>query len=136
MRRFELSDDDWKRIEHLLPGRSGSAGRQGQDNRLFVTAVLWIARTGAPWRDLPERYGSWNTVYQRFNRWAKKGRWEAIFEALQDPDLKTVMLDSTIIRAHLHAAGASKKVLMRNSEDRGEASELRFMSFVMDQGIQ
>lgn len=110
MRRFELSDEQWERLEGLLPGRPGSSGRRGQDNRLFLDAVLWMARTGAPWRDLPERFGPWNSVFQRFNRWAKKGVWQTVFAALQDPDLEWVMLDATIIRAHAHAAGCLKKV--------------------------
>lgn len=70
--------------------------------------MLWIARSGAPWRDLPERYGNWNSVFQRFNRWTKSGRWERIFAALQEPDLEWLMLDSTTVRAHQHAAGQKK----------------------------
>ena len=80
-----------------------------QDNRLFVDAVLWIAKTGAPWRDLPERFGKWNSVWRRFDRWARKGVWRKVFEALQDPDLEWMILDSTVVRAHQHAAGAGKK---------------------------
>ena len=132
MRRFELSDEQWKRVEGLLPGRPGSPGRRGDDNRLFLEAVLWIARTGAPWRDLPERFGESNSVFQRFNRWAKKGVWQRVFDALQDPDLEWVMLDATIIRAHVHAAGARKKVALRNSADRVADSERRFMPLAMD----
>ena len=67
---------------------------------LFIDAVLWIAKTGAPWRDLPERFGNWNSVWKRFDRWARKGTWRAVFEALQDPDLEWLILDSTVIRAH------------------------------------
>ena len=127
MRRFELSDEQWKRVEGLLPGRPGSPGRRGDDNRLFLEAVLWIARTGAPWRDLPERFGDWNSVFQRFNRWAKKGVWEQVFNALQDPDLEWLMLDATIIRAHVHAAGARKKAGISSSVGRVADSERRFM---------
>ena len=108
MRRYELSDDDFARIEHLLPGRPGTPGGTAADNRLFLNAVLWIARSGAPWRDLPDRYGHWNSVYQRFNRWAKAGHWGRVMVALQDPDLEWLMLDSTTVRAHQHAAGAKK----------------------------
>ena len=68
MRRHEISDDAWRRIEGQMPGKVGDPGRSAADNRLFVNAVLWIARTGAPWRDLPERFGEWNSVFQRFNR--------------------------------------------------------------------
>lgn len=127
MRRFELTDEQWVRIEGLLPGKKGDPGRTAVDSRLFLEAVLWIVRTGAPWRDLPERFGPWNSVFQRFNRWAKKGVWQRVFEALQDLDLEWLMVDATIIRAHLHAAGASKKVAKtRNWAARSEASAARF----------
>ena len=105
MRRHEIADDDWKRIEDFLPGRAGDPGVTAKDNRLFVNAVLWIAKTGAPWRDLPERFGPWNSVWKRFDRWAKKGVWKRVFQALQDPDLEWVIIDSTVVRAHQHAAG-------------------------------
>lgn len=104
MRRYELREDQWAKIAPLLPGKEGDPGRTG-DNRCFVHAVLWIARSGAPWRDLPTRFGSWNSVYQRFNRWAKKGVWKQVFDALQEPDLAWIMADSTVVRAHQHAAG-------------------------------
>ena len=110
MRRYELTDEDYSKIEPFLPGSEGDPGRHGADNRLFLNAVMWVARSGAPWRDLPERFGNWNSVYQRFNRWLKNGVWEEIFRELgQEADLKQLMLDSTTIRAHQHAAGAKKK---------------------------
>ena len=136
MRRFELSDEQWKRVEGLLPGRPGSPGRRGDDNRLFLEAVLWIARTGAPWRDLPEHFGKSNSVFQRFNRWAKKGVWQQVFDALQDPDLEWVMLDATIIRAHVHAAGARKKAGLRNSAGRVADSGRRSLRLAMDWATQ
>ena len=106
-RRHELSDELWAQIEPLLPGRNGDPGRSGEDNRRFVDAAIWIAKTGAPWRDLPERFGKWNSVFQRYNRWCKRGVWQRVFEALgDDPDLEHLLLDSTIVRAHQHAAGA------------------------------
>ena len=80
-----------------------------KDNRLFVNAVLWIAKTGVPWRDLPERFGRGGSVGKRFDRGAKKGVWKRVFAELQDPDLEGVILDSTVIRAHQHAAGAEEK---------------------------
>lgn len=105
MRRHELTEEQFERIADLLPGKLGDRGVTA-DNRLFLNAVFWIARTGAPWRDLPERYGNWNSVFQRFNRWANKGVWEKIFVSLgQDADLEWLMIDSTITRAHQHAAG-------------------------------
>ncbi len=68
MRRHEIADGKWDRIKDLLPGKRSDPGRTAVDNRLFVNAVIWIARTGSPWRDLPERFGKWNSVFQRFNR--------------------------------------------------------------------
>lgn len=108
MRRYEISDENWERIAPLLPGKKSDPGRTAEDNRGFINAVLWIARSGAAWRDLPERYGRWDTVFQRFNRWSKKGVWQKVFEAMQDPDLEWLMIDSTIVRAHQQAAGQKK----------------------------
>ncbi len=108
MRRSELTDEQFARIQHLLPGKPGDPGRTG-NNRVFLNAVLWILRTGAPWRDLPERFGDWNSIFQRFNRWAKNGIWATVFEALQEPDWEWMMIDGSVIRAHQHAAGALKK---------------------------
>jgi len=128
-RRYELTDEEWSRIEHLLPGRAGDPGGHGEDNRLFVNAVIWIARSGAPWRDLPERFGKWNSVYQRFNRWSKAGVWEEVFRALQSPDLEALLFDSTVIRAHQHAAGSEKKRRRRRaSVVRGAVSAPNCMS--------
>lgn len=107
--RHAISDADWNRLSELLPGRPGQTGWLAVDNRLFIDAVLWIAKTGAPWRDLPPRFGNWNSVWKRFDRWARKGTWAMVFEALQDPDLEWLILDSTVIRAHPCAAGAPKK---------------------------
>ena len=113
MHRYAISDKDYRRIAALLPGQPGKQGRNAKDNRLFIDAVLWIARTGAPWPDLPERFGKHNTVYKRFQRWGQRGVWQAIHQALQDPDLEWLMLDSTVVRAHQHAAG-QKKVMPRS----------------------
>lgn len=108
MKRYELSDQQWNRISPFLPQQVGSAGRKAADDRLFVNAVLWVARSGAPWRDLPERFGKWNSNYRRFRRWAQGGVWKQVFDALQEPDLDWVMIDSTIVRAHQQAAGQKK----------------------------
>jgi transposase len=110
LRRHAISDAHWERIKDLLPGKEGDPGVTAADNRLFIDAILWIAKTGAPWRDLPERFGKWDSVWKRFDRWARKGVWERIFRELQDPDLEWLILDSTVIRAHQHAAGAKKGV--------------------------
>ena len=110
-RRHEISDANWEIISPLLPGKEGDPGRTGEDNRQFVNAVFWLAKTGAPWRDLPERFGNWNSVFRRFTRWSKKGVWQRVLEALGgDNDLEELMLDSSIVRAHQHAAGAKKGV--------------------------
>ena len=106
LRRHEISDANWEAIRDQLPGQENDPGATAKDNRLFVNAILWIAKTGAPWRDLPERFGNWNSVFQRFNRWCKSGVFQAVMEKLQDPDLGVLLLDSTVIRAHQHAAGA------------------------------
>jgi transposase len=107
--RHAIPDAHWDRIEDLLPGRPGQAGWVARDNRLFIDAVLYVAKTGIPWRDLPGRFGHWNTAWRRFDRWSRKGVWRAVFEAVQDPDLEWLILDPTIIRAHPCAAGARKK---------------------------
>ena len=106
--RHAIADADWDRVKDLLPGRAGQPGVTARDNRLFLDAVLWVGKTGAPWRDLPERFGNWNSAWRRFDRWARRGVWRKVFEVLQDPDLEWLILDSTIIRAHPHAAGAKK----------------------------
>jgi transposase len=109
-RRYGLRDDQWTRIEGLLPGREETVGVTAEDNRLFVEAVLYRYRAGIPWRDLPERFGDWKNVHKRHSRWAASGVWENLFKALAvDADNEYVMIDSTIVRAHQHSAGALKK---------------------------
>ena len=109
-RRYGLRDDQWARMEHLLPGRVGHVGGTARDNRLFVEAVPYRYRAGIPWRDLPERFGSWKNTHTRFSRWAKSGVWARVFAALSaDADNEYAMIDATIVRAHQHSAGARKK---------------------------
>jgi transposase len=122
MRRYALRDDQWERIEHLLPGREGHVGVTAKDNRLFVEAVLYRYRAGIPWRDLPERFGDPIKAHTRFSRWAKTGVWERVFKALaQDADNEYAMIDSTIVRAHQHSAGALKKTAkIKRSAGRAE----------------
>ena len=107
--RYAISDADWERLAPLLPGRPGTRGRSGDDNRRFLDAVNYVARNGGPWRDLPARYGNWNTVWRRFDRWSRAGVWRRLFGHVQDPDLEWLLLDSTSVRAHRHAAGARKR---------------------------
>jgi transposase len=110
MVRMVLRNDQYRRIEARLPGKKGYPGRTAADNRRFLEAVLWIARTGSLWRDLLEQSGRWNSVYPRFARWYQKGVWQKIFGILaQDADFEEAFIDSTVIRARQRAAGASKK---------------------------
>ena len=110
MTRYGLRDDQWERIKDLLPGKSGDAGVTARDNRRFVEAVVYRYRAGIPWRDLPEQLGDWKNTHRRFSRWAKAGVWERIFQHLAvDADNEYAMIDSTIVRAHQHSAGAPKK---------------------------
>ena len=109
-RRYGLRDDQWERIKDLLPGREETVGVTAKDNRLFVDAVLYRYRAGIPWRDLPERFGDFRVVHTRFSRWAKSGVWEKLFKRLAvDADKEYALIDSTIVRAHQHSAGARKK---------------------------
>jgi transposase len=121
---YDLRDDQWDVIKDSLPGKVGDRGRSGEDNRAFIRAVMWIGRTGAPWRALPPEYGKWSTIHKRFMRWAKAGIWQMIFNSLAiDQDNEWIMLDSTIIRAHQHAAGAKKKY--RNWYARTRAGKIK-----------
>ena len=106
-RRHDISDKVWKLLEPHLPGSSGKVGRPPKDNRLFINAVFWILRTGAPWRDLPPDYGNWNNVNRRFCRWRDARIWERLLETLIDnPDYEWLMIDASHCKVHPHAAGA------------------------------
>ncbi len=114
MNRWVLKDEQWERVAPLLPGKAGDPGRTSSDNRLFLEAVLWMVRTGAPWRDLPEAFGSWNTVFRRFRRWAQAGVVERLFQSLSgDPDFEYALIDGTIIRVHQHGTGAKGGLVVR-----------------------
>ena len=110
LRRYELTDQEWNRIKDLLPPeKSGKRGRPSKDNRMILNAMVWIARSGAPWRDLPERYGPWETVYSRFRKWINDGILDNIFRVLcLDAELDELFMDSSIVQAHQHSAGAKK----------------------------
>lgn len=110
MRRYALRYDQWDRVKDLLPGRAGHVGVTARDNRLFVEGVLFRYRAGIPWRDLPKRFGDPIKLHTRFSRWAKSGVWARIFAHLaSDADNEYAMIDSTIVRAHQHSAGAKKR---------------------------
>ncbi len=115
-RRYALREDQWERIEALLPGRAGHVGGTAQDNRLFVEAVLYRYRAGIPWRDLPARFGDFRVIHTRHMRWSRSGVWARVFEHLAaDADNEYAMIDATIIRAHQHAAGAKGGTKGRNA---------------------
>jgi putative transposase len=104
-KRYELTQAQWERIAPMLPGKASDPGRTGGNNRLFVNGCLWVLRSGAHWRDLPERYGKWKTLHKRFTRWAKAGVWDEVFASLiKQRDNQYLMLDSTLVRAHQQAA--------------------------------
>lgn len=107
MTRMVLSDAQWALMEPHCLGKKSDPGRTGGDARLFMEAVLWIARTGAPWRDLPEVFGNWNTVFKRFRHWVKRDVFKRIFDAVaKDPDMQYAMVDGTIVKVHRHGQGA------------------------------
>jgi len=117
MERHALTEEEWKRIEHLLPPQTEGKGRRWEDHRKTINGMLWIAKTGAPWRDLPLRYGKWKTVYDRFRRWTQEGLWDRILKELQgdkqenkEINWTVFFIDGSNVRAHRHAAGASKKI--------------------------
>lgn len=111
--RHEINDNDWERVKDLLPPENTGEGRPSKPNRDMLNGMLYIAKTGVPWRDLPERFGPWKTVYSRFRLWSEDDVFTTIFEALtQDADLQDVSIDSTSCKAHQHAAGAKKGLKM------------------------
>lgn len=129
MNRHELSEEAWRRLEPLLPPQRPPTGRPARDHRGMINAMLWLAKTGAPWRDLPERYGPWRSVATRFYRWTRSGLWQRILAELQRQgdaqgrlDWSVHMVDGTSIRAHRHAAGAKGGSKIRRSAGRGAAS--------------
>ena len=112
--RFVISDPAWARVVSVLPGKASDPGATGQDNRLFLEAVLWRVRAGLPWRDLPADFGKWNSVFVRFRRWAKAGVFERAFERLSgEPDFEYALIDGTIVTAHQKASGAKGGLKIR-----------------------
>jgi transposase len=113
--RGELTDRAWARIEPLLPAQSGRRGGRWRDHRQVINGILWQLRTGAPWRDMPERYGPWKTAHERLRTWTRDGTWERIMAEVVTKDDSVgdvefvISIDSSNVRAHQHAAGARKK---------------------------
>jgi len=127
--RGDLSEAEWRLLKDFLPAERGRKSRPALDNRRIVNGILWRIRTGAPWRDLPEKYGKWMTVYQRFRRWSEAGIWEAVAttlaQAMADNSRHTV--DSTTVRAHVSAAGAKGGLANKLLEGRGAGSAVKFI---------
>lgn len=120
--RFVVDDETWAKVAALLPGKASDRGVTARDNRLFLEAVLWRVRTGLPWRDLPSDFGNWNSVFQRFRRWAVAGVFDRIFERLSgEPDFEYALIDGTIVSAHQKASGAKGGLKIRPSAARAAA---------------
>ena len=107
MDRFVLTDAQWEKMQPFCLGKPTDPGRTGGDGRVFLEAVLWVVRTGSPWRDLPPSFGKWNSVFKRFRDWVKADVFKRMFDAVSDePDLEYAMVDATIVRVHRHGQGA------------------------------
>ena len=119
MDRFILTDAQWAKMASFCLGKPSDPGRTGGDGRLFLEAVLWIARTGSPWRDLPPMFGKWNSVFKRYRDWTRAGVFERMFKAVSDdPDMEYAMVDATIVRVHRHGQGAKGGLKIRPSAGR------------------
>ena len=109
MPRTKLTDRQWRLIEPLLPGKAADPGRTGMNNRMTLEGIIWVMRTGAPWRDLNPKFGKWNTIHKRFRRWTMAGVFDRIFKATHgNLDLRTVMVDGSFAKVHQHGTGAPK----------------------------
>ena len=122
MTRYVLTDAQWVRMEPHCLGKPSDPGRTGGDNRMFLEAVLWIARTGSPWRDLPAVFGKWNTVFKRYHDWVEADVFKWIFDAVSDdPDMEYAIADATIVKVHRHGQGAKGGLKIRPSAYRKAA---------------
>ena len=135
MRRHALTERQWERLRPLLPPPPKGRGRPRHDDRTIIEGILWRLATGVPWRDLPERYGPWQTVYSRFRRWQQAGVWDRLLAAVQAEgdaagalDWSVHVLDGTTVRAHQHAAGAKKGAAIRRSAVPAVASRRKSTS--------
>jgi transposase len=128
MARGDLTNEEWGRLEPLLPAERGHRGHPYEEHRRVINGIRWRQRTGAPWRDIPERYGPWQTCYDRLVRWQKRGLWAKVLQALQGTaDENGTLLwthctvDSSTVRAHQHAAGARRRPAERGEKGGGRA---------------
>jgi transposase len=135
--RGDLTEAEWRVLKELLPverppGKRGR-GRPARDNRNVINGILWRLRTGSPWRDVPEKYGDWNTIYRRFLRWSKSGVWESVATALAETMAESghYSIDSTSVRAHLSAAGGKGGFIDELLAARGAGSPVRFTVSLM-----
>jgi transposase len=121
-RRYELTDEQWEQLKDMLPAeRKPQGGRPAKNNRQMLNAMLWVVRSGAPWRDLPEYYGPWQSVYTRFRRWEKLGLFDQMLKTVvANPDSESILIDATIIRVHQHGAGAKGGNTIKQLDDREE----------------
>jgi transposase len=131
-RRHELTEAQWAQLAPLLPPEKPGTGKPNKAHRAMLDGILWKLRTGAPWRDLPERYGPWSTVYSRFWRWQRAGVWDRLFAAVQRQadaagrlDWEVHFVDGTGIRAHQHAAGAKGGTRRRRRSGGAGAASVR-----------
>jgi len=120
IRRYEVTNEEWQRVERLLPPeRTGNKGRPGKPNREMLNGMLWINRSGAQWRELPERYGPWQSVYARFRKWRDDGTFETVFRALSaDADKENLSIDSTCAKVHQSANGGKKGLQKKQSGEQ------------------
>jgi len=126
MGRYDLTDFEWSIIEPLMP--MDRRGPKPKNNRQILNGMFYILRTGSPWRDLPERYGPYTSVYNRFNRWRKAGIWDKLMDAIVTAhDGKVQMIDSSIVRVHQHASGVKKRVAFVVSVEAEAGSRRRSM---------
>ena len=138
LRRYELTNYEWEKIKDLLPPENtGKRGRPSKNNRIMLNGMIWIARSGAPWRDLPERYGPWESVYSRFRKWIDDGILDNIFHILSlDAELEDLSIDASIVKAHQHSAGAKKGGLQTKQVTAAVEQVQKFMQLWIRMVIQ
>jgi transposase len=123
MERLVLTDAQWAKMEPHCLGKASDPGRSGGNNRLFIEAILWIVRTGSPWRDLPEHFGKWNTVFVRYRDWVKADVFKRLFDAVsEEPDMEYAMVDATIVKVHRHGQGAKDPMMRVGRRPEGDQS--------------